>query len=109
MVKEWWIGLGGSELWTRVIGRLLIVTLIAGFQRGDGVFGPLIVKSVDDPNERLYDEDLVEHVIMVREKQYETGRIFIIKWVDYTTNCKLKIWLFYLYLFNFNQKRYVLI
>ena len=39
------------------------------FQRGDGMFGPYIVRRAQgkDPNEHLYDYDLTEHYIFPQE------------------------------------------
>ena len=39
------------------------------FQRGDGLFGPYIVRQPlgQDPNENLYDFDLTEHFIFPQE------------------------------------------
>ena len=39
------------------------------FQRGDGLFGPYIVRTVkeSDPNSDEYDFDLTEHYISVQE------------------------------------------
>ena len=46
-----------------------------GFQRADGVFGPLIVRQSrdKDPHSTLYDYDLPEHVIMVSDWLGEFG------------------------------------
>lgn len=45
----------------------------AGFQRGDGVFGALIVKlsKNDDPHSDLYDFD--EHVMIINDWDHEIG------------------------------------
>ena len=39
------------------------------FQRGDGLFGPYIVRMIkeQDPNSNEYDFDLTEHFISVQE------------------------------------------
>ena len=39
------------------------------FQRGDGLFGPYIVRAIKDtdPNSKEYDFDLTEHFISVQE------------------------------------------
>ena len=39
------------------------------FQRGDGLFGPYIVRTIkeQDPNSKEYDFDLTEHFISVQE------------------------------------------
>lgn len=46
-----------------------------GFQRADGVFGPLVVRQSRqmDPHSRLYDYDLSEHVIMISDWLGELG------------------------------------
>lgn len=46
-----------------------------GFQRADGVFGSLIVRQSPDrdPQSRLYDHDLPEHVILVSDWLGELG------------------------------------
>ncbi|XP_058822343.1 uncharacterized protein LOC131683944 [Topomyia yanbarensis] len=38
-----------------------------GMQRGDGAFGPLIIRRDNDPQQILYDYDLSEHVITVQD------------------------------------------
>lgn len=46
-----------------------------GFQRADGVFGPLIVRqsASQEPHANLYEHDLPEHVIMVSDWLGELG------------------------------------
>ncbi|KAL3276760.1 hypothetical protein HHI36_012127 [Cryptolaemus montrouzieri] len=46
-----------------------------GMQRGDGVFGPLIVRVPDEenPHRDLYDFDLDEHVIILMDWDHVTG------------------------------------
>ncbi|XP_058451938.1 uncharacterized protein LOC131430754 [Malaya genurostris] len=38
-----------------------------GMQRGDGAFGPLIIRQDNDPQQILYDYDLSDHVITVQD------------------------------------------
>ena len=44
-------------------------------QRGDGNFGPYIVRQTpeDDPNSHLYDYDLTEHMIFPQEWFHEVS------------------------------------
>jgi len=48
---------------------------LTGFQRADGVFGPLIIRQSrdKDPHSMLYDHDLPEHVILVSDWLGELG------------------------------------
>jgi L-ascorbate oxidase len=50
-------------------------------QRGEGLFGPLIVRrnNAKNPHWKLYDYDLSEHVIMINDW---THRVFIQAFVD---------------------------
>ena len=47
----------------------------AGTQRGDGFFGALIVREYDTANKQIsmYDQDLVEHVILINDWLNETS------------------------------------
>lgn len=44
-----------------------------GMQRGDGAFGPLIIREPTDPHAKLYDYDLPEHVIALNDWAHEPG------------------------------------
>ncbi|XP_041471333.1 laccase-1-like [Lytechinus variegatus] len=46
-----------------------------GFQRANGLFGPLIVREpeADNPHSALYDYDLSEHTIMISDWSHETA------------------------------------
>ncbi|XP_076058516.1 uncharacterized protein LOC143035925 [Oratosquilla oratoria] len=46
----------------------------SGLQRGDGLFGGLVVRDPEDPHVDLYDEDLPEHLLVVSEWKHETTR-----------------------------------
>ena len=48
-------------------------------QRGDGNFGPYIVRQTpeDDPNSHLYDFDLTEHMIFPQEWFHEVSSMFL--------------------------------
>ena len=42
-----------------------------GLQRSDGFYGAFIVREPNDPHAALYNDDLSEHVILVRNWMYE--------------------------------------
>ncbi|XP_065091239.1 uncharacterized protein LOC135712206 [Ochlerotatus camptorhynchus] len=44
-----------------------------GMQRGDGAFGPLIIRRDNDPQKIMYDYDLSEHVITVQDWGHQAG------------------------------------
>nr|XP_029736390.1 L-ascorbate oxidase-like [Aedes albopictus]XP_029736391.1 L-ascorbate oxidase-like [Aedes albopictus] len=44
-----------------------------GMQRGDGAFGPLIIRRDNDPQQIMYDHDLSEHVITVQDWGHVAG------------------------------------
>lgn len=50
------------------------------FQRGDGLFGPYIVRQPvgQDPNDYLYDYDLTEHLIFAQEWFHMVRTSFIL-------------------------------
>ena len=39
----------------------------SGIQRGDGIFGAIIVREKEDPNANMYNNDLPEHVILFND------------------------------------------
>lgn len=43
-----------------------------GMQRGDGVFGALIVRNYEEPHENLYDFDMSEHTIIINDWTHMT-------------------------------------
>ncbi|GJQ77051.1 Mco1 [Trypoxylus dichotomus] len=47
----------------------------SGLQRGEGIFGPLIIRTPEDTNQHidLYDYDLSEHVIIIHDWTHENG------------------------------------
>ena len=55
-------------------------------QRGDGNFGPYIVRQTpeDDPNSHLYDYDLTEHMIFPQEWFHEVSLSSIFLPISYT-------------------------
>lgn len=44
-----------------------------GMQRGDGLFGAIIVRNHNEPHEKLYDFDLSEHTIITNDWTHMTG------------------------------------
>ncbi|XP_055539968.1 uncharacterized protein LOC129726845 [Wyeomyia smithii] len=44
-----------------------------GMQRGDGAFGPLIIRRDNDPQQLVYDYDLSDHVITVQDWGHVAG------------------------------------
>lgn len=54
---------GGTHLWHSHLGM----------QRGDGVFGALIVRKAVDVHENLYDFDMTEHILITIDWTHVTG------------------------------------
>lgn len=53
----------------------MTVFIILGMQRGDGVFGSLIIKNprTSEKYSNLYDFDLSEHVILLQDWAHQPG------------------------------------
>ena len=59
------------------------------FQRGDGLFGPYIVRAIrdTDPNSKEYDFDLTEHFISVQEWFHKVSFTVVILTISHQFIC----------------------
>lgn len=77
--RPWWYYIHYTEFYRHSLGCTLIeficTVLKIGFQRGDGAFGPIIVREPKKTNVhvKLYDFDLTEHVISLNDWAHEIG------------------------------------